>query len=248
MNYWQSIAHEHYTELRLQRPPVNAVNADALDEFIQFISSLDCQNSFHCIVLSGRVQSPSGKSCFCAGADLKERATWSAEQIIAHTQKQRNALRTFAKMPAYKIALIDGVALGLGVELCLCCDYRVASKSATCALPESKHGIIPGAGATAWLLCERQNRVALLHALSAKPFSAKEAQVLGIFDEILPDAASAEQRVMEIASEIAASSGEAKLALLRARGAYYNDDRAWEVEENAYNALIRSGNFSAKLP
>lgn len=109
---------------------------------------------------------------FCAGADLTERRNMTKGQVSKFLADLRAALGKLESLPMPTIAAIDGPALGGGLELALACDLRVAGMaslatdpirripSLTCrcpwkghsvtkiGLPETKLGIIPGAGGT----------------------------------------------------------------------------------------------------
>ena len=85
---------------------------------------------------------------FCAGADLKERAKMSADEVGPFVGKLRGVLHEMQKIPFPTIAAIDGVAVGGGLEMALGYDMRVASTNAKMGLVETKLAIIPGAGGT----------------------------------------------------------------------------------------------------
>lgn len=83
---------------------------------------------------------------FCAGADLKERATMHIKEIPPFVSKLRAISTAIADFPYPTIAAIDGAALGGGLEYALAADMRIASLNAKIGLVESKLAIIPGAG------------------------------------------------------------------------------------------------------
>lgn len=86
---------------------------------------------------------------FCAGADLKERAVMTDEEVADFLHGLRVMLQRMENLPVPTLAAIDGPALGGGLELALTCDFRVASSTVTAiGFPEVKLGIIPGAGGT----------------------------------------------------------------------------------------------------
>lgn len=85
---------------------------------------------------------------FCAGADLKERATMRPEEVGPFVTKLRSMLAGAQNLPMPTIAAIDGAALGGGLELALGLDFRVASDDAKMGLVETKLAIIPGGGGT----------------------------------------------------------------------------------------------------
>lgn len=122
---------------------------------------------------------------FCAGADLVERRTMSQIQVAKFLSDLRAALGELEALPMPTIAAIDGPALGGGLELSFACDLRVAGELclfmlrvhltrieghsvSKIGLPETRLGIIPGAGGT-------QRAVRLLGMSKAKDliFTAK---------------------------------------------------------------------------
>ena len=82
---------------------------------------------------------------FCSGADLKERKGLSEEDTEILVMGLRNTFQRWYKLAMPTLALIDGPALGGGLELALACDIRVATVNSILALPETGLAIIPGA-------------------------------------------------------------------------------------------------------
>ena len=89
-----------------------------------------------------------GEKAFCAGADLKERATLAEEQVRQFIFTLRNLFTFIESMNKPVIAAVNGIALGGGTELALACDIRIASETATMGLTETRLAIIPGGGGT----------------------------------------------------------------------------------------------------
>ncbi len=85
---------------------------------------------------------------FCAGADLKERKDMNELEVRQTLRKLKSSFMLFENMACPTISVIDGAALGGGLELALCSDIRVATKKAVIGLPETSLAIIPGAGGT----------------------------------------------------------------------------------------------------
>ena len=139
-------------QITLNRPKANAMGRVFLDELQECISLLEkldydqsSSNAPRCVVLTSNV-----KGVFSAGADLKERAEMTMEQAVEFVTELRNTFHRISLLPIPTIAALDGVALGGGLELSLCCDLRVASSSpqTRIGLPETTLAIIPGAGGT----------------------------------------------------------------------------------------------------
>ena len=85
---------------------------------------------------------------FCAGADLKERAQMQKEEVEPFVFKLRQTFAEISKLPMPTIAVVEGFALGGGLELAMSCDMRVLDSRAKVGLPETGLAIIPGAGGT----------------------------------------------------------------------------------------------------
>ena len=90
-----------------------------------------------------------GERVFAAGADIKEMAEAMAyTEMAAHGDRLQAAFTAVAAIPKPVVAAITGYALGGGLELALCADFRIAGEGAKVGQPEILLGIIPGAGGT----------------------------------------------------------------------------------------------------
>lgn len=130
--------------LNFNRPLAkNAISVDFLNQFGNSLNFVRYDPDIRVLVIRSLVE-----RVFCAGADLKERSTMTPQQVIQFLHQLRTAFCDLETLPQPTIASIDGVALGGGLELALCCDLRVAGSEAKIGLPETKLAIIPGAGGT----------------------------------------------------------------------------------------------------
>ena len=140
--------------------------------------------------ITGVIFTSAKDSIFIAGADIKaflgQDVTEDAlEQLVANGQK------VFSKIAALKpptVAAIHGACMGGGLEMCLACDYRIASdeKQTKIGLPETTLGILPG-----WGGCARLPRLiglpkALTMILQGKRLAAKQAKKYGLIDQVVP--------------------------------------------------------------
>ncbi len=139
--------------------------------------------ALRCVVVTG-----AGDKAFCAGADLKERARMSAEEVHAFHGGLRGALRGIEAAPQPVIAALNGAALGGGLELALACDLRVAADTAVVGLPEVSLGIIPGAGGTQRLARLVGVARAKDLVLTARRIGAAEALAMGLVSRVAPAA------------------------------------------------------------
>ncbi len=129
--------------LTLNRPEVmNSFNFEMLRALRLRMETLHFDPEIRVVIVTG-----AGKA-FCAGADLKERATLSEAQVREFIYTIRNLFTFIEYMNKPVIAAINGIALGGGTELALACDIRIASESASMGLTETRLAIIPGAGGT----------------------------------------------------------------------------------------------------
>lgn len=153
--------------------------------------------SVRCLVLESRVP-----GVFCAGADLKERATMPVEEARQFVDSLRSTFSEFEDLDIPTIAAIEGKALGGGMELALSVDIRVAGEEAVMGFPETGLAIIPGAGGTV-----RAPRLigvskALELILTADPVNAKAAQEMGLVNRTVK-AGDATRTALDIALRIA---------------------------------------------
>lgn len=133
------------------------------------------------VVLTG-----SGERAFCAGADIKERASSQLALPDYHLQQKAThdlfrAIETFEK-PV--IAAINGVALGGGLELALCADIRIAASHAKLGLPEAKIGALPAAGGTQRLPRLVGTGWAKQLMYTCDHISAEQALAIGLVTEV----------------------------------------------------------------
>ena len=134
-----------------------------------------------CVVLTG-----AGDKAFCAGADLKERARMSAEEVHRFHGDLRRAFRGVEQAPQPFVAALNGAALGGGLELALACDLRIASEAAQLGLPEVALGIIPGGGGTQRLARLVGVARAKDLVLTARRISGAEALAMGLVAQVAP--------------------------------------------------------------
>ncbi|TGZ82843.1 ClpP/crotonase [Ascodesmis nigricans] len=137
---------------------------------------------------------------FCAGADLRERLTFTEADTLAFLGLLNRTVDTFASLPFPTIAAIGGAALGGGLEIALAADLRVAGKAATLGLPETRIGVIPGAGGT-WRLPPIVGRGrALEMMMTGRRVGAEEAWMWGLVNRLTEEGAEVEG-ALELAKE-----------------------------------------------
>ena len=122
--------------LSLDSPPVNALSSAVRTGLLEGMQAAEADASVRAVILICR-----GRT-FIAGADITE---FGGAAKGASLPAVQDAIENSSK-PV--VAAIHGTALGGGLEVALCCHYRVAVPSARCGLPEVNLGLLPGAGGT----------------------------------------------------------------------------------------------------
>ena len=101
---------------------------------------------------------------FCAGADLKERATQTPADILRFSDAVRGVIASLAALPVPVVAAVDGAALGGGLELALGADLRVVSPRARLGQYALHHMIVPHARGLTIAKCSSSVRRSSHHA------------------------------------------------------------------------------------
>jgi enoyl-CoA hydratase/carnithine racemase len=180
-----------------------------------------------------------GDKAFCAGADLKERASLGEDQVRQFIFTIRNLFTFIEFMNKPVIAAVNGIALGGGTELALACDLRIASENATMGLTETRLAIIPGAGGTQRLprLVGRGKAKELI--FTGRRVDAKEALDIGLVNKVAP-AGKLLDECLEMAAMICEAGpvaiGQAKYAINYGSEADLHTGLA--IESNAYWVTI----------
>jgi enoyl-CoA hydratase len=217
--------------IRLDRPPMNALNAQVQDEIRAAAVEAGERDEVKAVVIYG------GPKIFAAGADIKEMASAAYADMLDRAVALQVCFGAVARIPKPVIAAVTGYALGGGCELALCADRRIAAESAKLGQPEILLGVIPGAGGT-------QRLPRLVGPAKAKDLcftgrfvDAAEALDIGLVDEVVAD-----DEVYDAA--VAYASQFASAASLAVRAAKASIDRGLEVDLDT-GLSIESQHFAA---
>jgi 3-hydroxyacyl-CoA dehydrogenase/enoyl-CoA hydratase/3-hydroxybutyryl-CoA epimerase len=157
----------------------NTLDREVLDELDTLLEELATDPPRGLIIKSAK------RTGFIAGADIGEfDQLENAEQGAAAARKGQIVLQRLEDLPSVSVAVIDGYALGGGLELALACDYRVAVESyeRTLGLPEVQLGIQPGFGGTVRAVQLLGAPLALDLMLSGRMLSVVQARKAGLVD------------------------------------------------------------------
>lgn len=187
--------------ITINRPEkLNALNIATLDALHAAFDAAAADDAIRAVVLTG-----AGPKAFVAGADIAEMAELTPVQGRDFSLRGQRMMRRVEKMPKPVVAMINGFALGGGLELAMCCHLRIAADTAKVGQPEINLGLVPGFGGTQRLLRLAGRAAVLELCLTGTPIDAARAQQLGIVNRVVA-AAELETETMELAGQLATAA------------------------------------------
>ncbi len=179
---------------------------------------------------------------FAAGADVDEMLTLSPAEAAALAPRISACLGALSCLSKPTAALLDGFALGGGLEIALAADRRIATRRTRVGLPEILLGVVPGGGGTQRLAELVGRSVAKDLVWTGRIVDAEEALALGIVDELVDDAAALTARGHDWADQLAAGPFRAVLAAKAAidGGLGQVDDAGLALETAVFGALFET--------
>ena len=165
-------------EVSIQRPEVlNALNSQAHSELADTFDKFAKDSALNIAVIRG-----SGERAFCVGSDLKERAEVGSKQMLPSGFA---GLTERFDLDKPVIALVNGDAIGGGLEIILACDLAIAVDTAHFGLPEPKVGLAASGGLHR-LARQLPLKWAMEISLIGKLFDAVTAMNMGLINEVVP--------------------------------------------------------------
>jgi enoyl-CoA hydratase len=212
----------------INRPKkLNALNKETISELSFAFEKLEEDQNIRVIILTG-----SGQKSFVAGADISEFVHFSEEEGGRLAKIGQEKLFDYIEnLSTPVIAAVNGFALGGGLELAMCCHFRIASDTSKMGLPEVSLGVIPGYGGTQRLPQLVGKGKAMEMIMTASMISAHEAKACGLVNEVTTQEELL-PTVEKIASKILRNSPIAISAAIRAVNAGFEDG------VNGYNTEI----------
>ena len=167
--------------LRLERPEkYNALDADMVAGLHAACTEIERLADVRAVIITG-----AGKA-FCAGGDID---AWSAQDAEGFSRRWlrdgHDAFDALARLRVPVIAAINGHALGGGLELAACADYRIAEAQAKLGQPETGLGVIPGWSGTQRAVRRFGARAVRRMVIFGEMLPAAEAAALGVVDQVV---------------------------------------------------------------
>jgi enoyl-CoA hydratase len=197
--------------ITVNRPDkLNALNVQTLDALHAAFDEAGENMDVRAVILTG-----AGAKAFVAGADIAEMSGLSAVQAREFSLRGQRLMRAIETCSKPVIAMINGFALGGGLELAMACHLRVAADTARIGQPEINLGLMPGFGGTQRLLRLTGRAAALELCLLGAPIDAQRALQLGLVNRVVP-ADQLEAQTLALAQQLATSAPLALRGILDA--------------------------------
>jgi enoyl-CoA hydratase len=215
----------------MNRPPVNAVNAQMRIELRDTFRAFAGRRDVNCVVLTG-----AGDRAFCAGVDLRDRAA-SEEVVLDSGKLWRDARVAVLDCAIPVIGAINGVAIGAGFGLASMCDFLLAAEGARMGLTEINVGLL-GGGSAGMHLTNRYKMRRMY--FTGELQTAEEMHRLGAVEAVLPREELMPE-ALRLAEEIAQKSPIglrlAKESLNRMEAFLLPYEDAYRMEQDYTNRL-----------
>src|SRR6266545_8429845 len=221
--------------LILDRPPLNVVSYRGRSQINAIMEAFGQDPDVRVVVIRGK------NGIYTSGGDVK-----------AFPQIERDGMSHLAwniaapeRCPKPVICVLEKYAMGVGLELAMACDIRIATKDTVLALPEVTLGQIPGSGGS-----QRVGRIAgLTRAVDmmmlGRRIPAPEAHSWGLITRIADDTAALNRILDEITTTLANMSPLALKTVKRVLNTSYDTSLSagFEIEGHAYEKLRESGDY-----
>ena len=187
--------------ITINRPDkLNALDATVIDELTRAFDAAAVDEAVRVVVLTG-----AGPKAFVAGADIAAMSTLGVVYAREFSLRGQRLMSRIERLGKPVIAMVNGFALGGGLELAMACHLRIAADTARVGQPEVGLGLIPGFGGTQRLqrLCGRGPALEL--CLLGAPVDAARALQLGVVTRVVP-AADLEAETTKLAAQLAAAA------------------------------------------
>ena len=207
----------------------NSLDIETSKEILQALTNFDQDNKIKCIAIEGN------EKLFSPGADIKELQNLTKNK--AAEQKLFDAFDEIYNIKKPVIALVEGYALGGGMELALICDFIISSENAKFSQPEVNLGLIPGIGGTQRLKRTAGKYNANFLCMTGEMIAAEQAQNMGIVSVVLK-ATEFKDGAMKILKSISEKPLSSLIEIKR----LINKDASLKDERQTFYKLLDSEN------
>jgi len=169
--------------LKFNRPGVlHAFNAEMSEELKKIVGYIGANPDIRVVVITG-----SGDA-FMSGADINSAIEWTAMNPadVKKVFQDSFSPTMLERLPQPVIAAVNGYAFGMGCEIALGCDFRIASENAQFGQLEIKLGIMTGEGGSVRLTRLIGKLKAMEMVLTGDSINAHEAYRIGLVNEVVP--------------------------------------------------------------
>ena len=166
----------------IDNPPMNALSEKVKNALEAVFEELNARiEEAKVVIITG-----TGGKAFVAGADIKELPGLNPEKARVRFRGSRQLLLGIERFDRPMICAIDGLCLGGGLELAMCCDIRIATEKSKLGQPEINLGVLPGGGGTQRLPRLVGMGIAKELIFTARLITAKEANNIGLINLVVP--------------------------------------------------------------
>ena len=171
-------------KLTLNTPPLNLITTQVNHRLDELLDEITEDRTIRVVVLTG-----AGEKAFSAGADIKEFADFvkKGTMVSEKLHLECNVFNKVEDLPQPTIAALNGITLGGGIELALCCDFRIMGECVKVGFPEIGIGLFPGSGGLVRLprLVGKTRAKELM--FFGEKITAQRAMEIGLVDEVCPN-------------------------------------------------------------
>jgi enoyl-CoA hydratase len=225
--------------LTLNRPEArNALNGQMCEDLRKSAESIAADPNVRLVFVRGN------GPVFCAGADVKERPGMTEDQVRARRLKGFAAYHALESLPMPVVAIVQGAALGSGVEIAAACDFIVATPDAVFGTPEALRGTV---GATQRLPRVLGKRLAKDLMFTGRRLSAAEALAAGFVARVVAPE-KLDHELANISQAVMVAPPEALRLAKRCidQGVELDPRGALELELAAIEEQLASGKWMGK--
>ncbi len=229
------VDNDRIAHLTINRPDkLNALNTQVFNDLETFVKNVKDAGDIRAVIVKG-----AGDKAFVAGADIKELTNLDSNAAEKTSTRGQEIFQSIEDLDIPVIAIVDGYALGGGLELALSCHMRIGNQSAVLGLPEVSLGLIPGWGGTQRLSTIVGKAKATELILTGNFVKAEEALSIGLLNHV---AENAEEKAKELIGKMLKQGPLAiKMAIQAIRAAGHPS--GFKKESNLFGDLFSTDDF-----